>query len=98
MSGTLNIDTSNLTAVGTSITEVAASVRATYTNLTNTIQNVTANESWKGAASDAFLQKFEAIKPEFEADLASLEDLGPTIKEVANGYQTAEEENVGQIN
>ncbi len=98
MGGTLNVDTSNLTAVGNSIIEVAAAVRAIYTNMTNTINAVTSNESWKGAASETFLQKFDAIRPEFERDLASLEELGPTINEVSGNYQTTEEDNVAGIN
>ena len=82
MNGTLNVDTGSLNGVGNSISDVAAQVRDIYTKLQNTINAVTANDSWKGAASSAFLEKFEAIRPEFERDLASLEDLGPTIREV----------------
>ena len=98
MNGTLNVDTSNLSGVGNRITDVATAVREIYTNLHNTVDAVTANDSWKGAASSAFLEKFEAIRPEFEKDLASLEDLGPTIKSVANGYEEAEADNIGQMN
>ncbi len=98
MNGTLNVDTSNLAGVGGRVGDVAGSVREIYTNLTNTINAVTSNDSWKGAASSAFLEKFEAIKPEFERDLASLEELGPTIKQVASGYEEAEEANISQIN
>jgi WXG100 family type VII secretion target len=98
MNGTLNVDTSNLSGVGNKITNVAAAVREIYTSLHNTIDAVTANESWRGAASTAFLDKFEAIRPEFEKDLASLEDLGPTIVKVANGYEAAESDNVGLMN
>ena len=97
MSGTLNVDTSSLNGVGNSISDVAAQVRDIYTKLQNTINAVTANDSWKGAASSAFLEKFEAIRPEFERDLASLEDLGPTIKEVASGYEAAEDDNVAMM-
>ena len=98
MGGTLNVDTSNLTSVGNSLNEVAATVNATYTNVKNTVNNVTAKESWKGEASDKFLEKFEALKPTLEEDLRQLTDLGPTIIGVADGYQSTEEENVGQIN
>ena len=97
MSGTLNVDTSNLSGVGGKISDVASSVREIYTNLHNTIDAVTANESWRDAASTAFLEKFETIRPEFEKDLASLEELGPTIKTVASGYETAEDDNVGMM-
>ena len=97
MSGTLNVDTSSLNGVGNSISDVAAQVRDIYTKLQNTINAVTANDSWKGAASSAFLEKFEAIRPEFERDLASLEDLGPTIREVASGYEAAEDDNVAMM-
>jgi WXG100 family type VII secretion target len=97
MNGTLNVDTSTLSGVGGRISDVAASVRSIYTNLHNTVDAVTANDSWKGAASSAFLEKFEAIRPEFEKDLASLENLGPTIKTVAGGYEAAEDENVGMM-
>ena len=71
MSGTLNVDTGSLNGVGNSISDVAAQVRDIYTKLQNTINAVTANDSWKGAASSAFLEKFEAIRPEFERDLAT---------------------------
>ena len=97
MNGTLNVDTGSLTGVGSSITDVASQVRSIYTNLQNTINAVTANYSWKGAASSAFLEKFEQIRPEFERDLASLEELGPTIKEVASGYEAAEDDNVAMM-
>ena len=97
MNGTLNVDTGSLNGVGNSISDVAAQVRDIYTKLQNTINAVTANDSWKGAASSAFLEKFEAIRPEFERDLASLEDLGPTIKEVASGYEAAEDDNVAMM-
>lgn len=97
MSGTLNVDTSSLNGVGNSISDVAAQVRDIYTKLQNTINAVTANDSWKGAASSAFLEKFEAIRPEFERDLASLEELGPTIREVASGYEAAEDDNVAMM-
>ena len=97
MNGTLNVDTSNLSGVGGRIGDVAASVRSIYTNLTNTVNAVTANDSWRGEASTTFLEKFEGIRPEFERDLASLEELGPTIKSVASGYEQAEAENVSQI-
>ncbi|MBQ4030648.1 MAG: WXG100 family type VII secretion target [Bacilli bacterium] len=97
MNGTLNVDTGSLNGVGNSISDVAAQVRDIYTKLQNTINAVTANDSWKGAASSAFLEKFEAIRPEFERDLASLEDLGPTIREVASGYEAAEDDNVAMM-
>ena len=97
MGGTLNIDTSNLRSVGNSLKEVAENVNTTYGNVKNTVNNVTANESWKGAASDAFLEKFEGLRPVLEEDLRQLTDLGPTLIGVADGYQSTEEENVGQI-
>ena len=97
MNGTLNVDTGSLNGVGNSISDVAAQVRDIYTKLQNTINAVTANDSWKGAASSAFLEKFEAIRPEFERDLASLEELGPTIREVASGYEAAEDDNVAMM-
>ena len=98
MGGTLNVDTSNLTSVGNSLSEVAENVNTTYGNLKNTVNNVTAKESWKGEASDKFLEKFESLRPILEEDLRQLTDLGPTLVSVADGYQSTEEENVGQIN
>ena len=94
MDRTLNVDSEALRSVGGKLIEVAGSVREIYTNLGNTVNAVTSNSSWSGAASSAFLEKFEAIKPEFEKDLGSLEQLGPKVIEVANSYEATEADNV----
>lgn len=91
---TLNIDTSSLASVASSLIEVANAVRQTYTEFYKTVETVTGNDSWKGAASDAFLNKFEAIRPEFERDLEALEKLGPTFNTIAGRYEETEEGNV----
>jgi len=97
MAETLNIETTSLTGIGNSLTEVGSMVRDTYTNLTKTINAVTANDSWKGEASETFLNKFENLRPEFEKDLDSLEKLGPAIKQIAGNYADQEAENTSQI-
>lgn len=93
MSGNLNYDSEDLQNVGSNFTTVAQNVRDTYTNMKNTVEQVTANDSWKGLASEKFYQKFENIRPQFEKHLYQLEELGPVINEIANGYANTEEEN-----
>lgn len=95
MNGTLNVDTSALNNVGSNFTSIAQDVRDTYTKMQNTIRQLTGNDAWNTAASRAFLEKFESIRPEFERDLKSLEDLGPAVAAVANSYVDAEQENIG---
>lgn len=97
MNGTLNVDTSALNSVGSNFTSVAEEVRATYTHMQNTIRQVTSNDAWNSEASRAFLEKFESIRPEFERDLQSLEDLGPAINNAANAYADAEQENISMM-
>lgn len=97
MNGTLNVDTGALSNVGSNYTSIAQEVRETYTKMQNTIRQLTSNESWNTAAAKAFLEKFEQIRPEFEKDLQSLEDLGPAINSVANAYADAEQENMGRM-
>ena len=97
MGETLYVDSDNLTGVGNKIKDVAASVRDIYTNFQNCVNTVTSNESWKGAASDSFLEKYERVRPSFEQHLTELEELGPTIVGVANNYSDKENENVGMM-
>lgn len=97
MNGTLNVDTSALSGVGGNFISVAEEVRATYTHMQNTIRQVTSNDSWNSEASRTFLEKFEAIRPEFERDLQSLEDLGPAINNAARMYEAVEQENIGMM-
>ena len=97
MNGNLNVDTSALGNVGNNFTAVAEEVRDTYTHMKNTIEQVTANDSWRGAASEAFLQKYESIRPQFEQHLQQLEELGPAINATANTYADAEAENISMM-
>ena len=92
--GDLNVDTGALGTVGSNFSDVASEVRETYTHMKNTIDAVTENNSWRGAASDKFLEKFNNIRPTFEQHLEQLEDLGPTINATANTYADAEAENI----
>lgn len=97
MNGNLNVDTGALGNVGNNFAAVAEDVRETYTHMKNTVEQVTANDSWRGAASDAFLQKFENIRPQFEQHLQQLEELGPAINVTANTYADAEAENISMM-
>ena len=97
MNGNLNYDSGKLQNVGNNFTTVAQDVRATFTNMIKTVDQVTANESWKGLASEKFLQKFENIRPQFEEHLQKLEELGPVINEIATGYSNVEEENASMM-
>ncbi|MBR2678058.1 MAG: WXG100 family type VII secretion target [Bacilli bacterium] len=93
--GTLNVDTSALSGVGNRFTQIAADVRTIFTQMKNTVNQVTSNDSWKGDASTAFLEKFANIEPRLERHLQELEELGPTVEKVSNNYADAEQENVG---
>ena len=93
----LYVDSDNLTGVGNRITEIGATVRDIYTKLQATINAVTSQDSWRGEASETFLEKFENIRPSFEQHLQELENLGPTLVNVAGGYSQAESENVGNM-
>ena len=97
MGNTLYVDSDSLTGVGNRVIDIAASVRDTYTKLQATINAVTSKESWSGEASETFLNKFENIKPSFEQHLRELEELGPTIVDVAGGYSQAEQDNIGNM-
>ena len=97
MNGNLNVDTSALGNVGNNFTAVSEEVRETYTHMKNTIEQVTANDSWHGDASEKFFQKFDNIRPQFEQHLQQLEDLGPAINGTANTYADAEAENVSMM-
>lgn len=97
MSGTLNVDSTELNNVGRQIIDVAGNVRETYKSMQSIIEQVTSQDSWKGAASDAFIEKFENIRPTFEQDLQQLEDLGPALIGAANNYSEAEEQNVAGV-
>ena len=97
MSETLNVDSEELSNTGSNVTDISANVHKTYNEFKDIVEQVTSNESWKGAASAAFLEKFESIRPTFEQDLQQLEDLGPTLISIANEYSEAEERNVAAV-
>lgn len=93
--GTLNVDTNALNTVGNQFTNVAGEVRTIFTQMNATVDAVTANDSWRGEASTAFLDKFNQIKPRLETHLQQLEALGPAVNKTASNYASAEAENVG---
>ncbi len=93
----LNVDSYALNSVGTQIQAVSEDVRTIYQSMQDIIEQVTSNDSWKGAASDSFFEKFNNIKPTFEQHLQQLEELGPTLMGVANNYSEAEENNIAEV-
>lgn len=97
MNGSLSINTGELNTVGNNISEVASQVRAIYTSMRNTIDQVTSNDSWRGEASKSFLDRFDSIRPSFEKHLEELEALGPALSKSSTTYSDAEAENVSSI-
>ena len=93
--GTLNVDTNALNRVGNQFTNVASDVRTIFTKMCATVDALTANDSWRGEASTAFLDKFLQIKPRLETHLQQLEALGPAVNKTADNYAATEAENVG---
>lgn len=97
MNGTLNISTSDLHNVGNQISGTSAEVERIFEKMDAEVANVTSSNAWSGAASAAFLNKFEASKKIIREDLIQLAALGPAVQKVAQTYANAEEENVGRI-
>lgn len=97
MNGSLNVDSSALNSVGNQFSSIANDVRGIFTQMERAIDQVTANDSWRGEASQAFLDKFLSIKPRLETHLQQLESLGPAVNKTAENYAAAEAENVGMI-
>lgn len=95
--GNLNVDSSALSSVGNSFTQVANEVREIFTQMNSTVDQVTANNSWSGDASRTFLDKFNNIKPRLEMHLQQLEDLGPAVNKTSNTYADAEADNVSRM-
>jgi WXG100 family type VII secretion target len=89
----VDVDTQGLTSAGSSSDNAAEQVQQLYDALKATVDQVTDTSSWKGEASTAFLERFEALRPQLEADLNSLNRLGTTLKDISNGYETTEAEN-----
>ena len=97
MNGNLNVDTSALNTVGRNFSNVANDVRSIFSQMQATVDQVTGNDSWSGEASNAFLEKFNNIKPRLETHLQQLEALGPAVNQTANSYADVEADNVGMM-
>lgn len=92
--GRLGVETQSLHTTGKNLIDVAAEVRAIFTAVTQIVDQVTAHDSWRGEASNAFLEKFNEIKPRLETHLEQLEALGPAVNATSDNYAMAEEDNV----
>ena len=97
MSTSLNVDSDELSLVGSNIGGVSETVRSIYNQIVDAVEQVTSNDSWQGAASATFLEKWENIGPLLDADIKQLEELGPTLEKVANNYSEAEQQNVDDV-
>ncbi len=98
MDRTLGITPEELKEVGNQMKSVAAEVGMIFDKVTGIVNQVTANDSWKSEASDLFLEKFETLKVDIDADLRRLDNVGPTLMGAADDYEGAEADNASQIN
>jgi len=74
-----------------------------YSGETNTIVQATQNltnqmaEMWKGAASEAFVQQYNDLKPTMDKFVQLLADIGTQVQSVAQALEDADNEIAGQI-
>ncbi len=97
MSETLGVTPEELKQVGKRVEDISTQVRSLYTHMKATLDAVTANDSWKSDASEELKKSFENVEKSFETNLAKLEELGPTIRGIGEGYQNQEDENVNTM-
>jgi len=93
----LNVNSEELLSTANNYKQIANEVREIYTKILNIIEQVTANDSWKGDARNKFLEKFDGIRHTLESHLQELEALGPALQVAANNYSNAESENIGMM-
>lgn len=93
----LNVNSEELLYTANNYKQIASEVRDKYTKILNIIEQVTANDSWKGDARNHFLEKFDGIRHTLESHLQELESLGPALQVASNNYSNAESENIGMM-
>lgn len=89
----LGVETQSLSTTGKNFIDVASQVREIFTSVNHVVDQVTGHDSWRGEASNTFLEKFNEIKPRLETHLEQLEALGPAVNATSENYAATEEEN-----
>lgn len=95
--GSLNVTPDSLKGTGNSYTEIGGAVRTLYQNVVNSIDSITSKKSWQGESAIEYKEAFQTISVGLKARIEELNQLGPKIISVAQGYQDTDDESAASF-
>lgn len=93
MSSFLEVSPEELYGTSAKYKAIADSISAMFTDVRNSIDNITSKDCWEGEDALAYKNQFEGIKNRILGHIEELRQLGPAVSNTAANYEDAEREN-----